>query len=115
MVEESKKTPNAKKWTEEKVKAHLDRLEKDMQGEYCFFLGSALKKQGLQRHVWSYWKKIFAENDDLIERMLRIDSRFEAKIFIAGLRKEIPSSIAIQTLRYVHGWSNRKRSNSIIH
>ena len=113
MTEEGTKTPNAKKWTEERVKAHLDILEKDMHGEHCFFLGSALMRQGLPKHVWSYWKQVFAENDDLIERMLFIDSFFEAKIFEAGLKKELPSVIAIRTLKFVYGWNGNLES--IIH
>lgn len=93
MIEESKKTANAQKWTVERVNAHLDRIELDFEEKYCFFLGWALKKQGLRKHVWSYWKQIFADNDDMIERMLVIDTKFEAKILMAGLKNELPANI----------------------
>ena len=108
MIPEIKKAPNAQKWTVELVSRHLDIIELSLRNEYCFFLGWALKGQGLPRHVWSYWKKRFAGNDDIIERMLVIDSQFEAKILTAGLQNVLPAEIAIWTLRTAYGWKNRR-------
>ena len=115
MEQEIKKKPNAQKWTPERVSGHLDKIELAVEEEYCFFLGWALGRQGLGKHVWSYWKKIFADNDDIIERMLIIDTQFEAKILTAGLEGKIPASIASRTLRYVYGWSDRKIHKPFMH
>ena len=107
-----KKTPNAQKWTVERVNAHLDRIELDFEEKYSFFLGWALKRQGLRKHVWSYWKQIFADNEEIIERMLVIDNMFHAKILTAGLKKELPANIVAHTMRCVYGWNKRERSKS---
>ena len=115
MEQEIKKKPNAQKWTLERVSGHLDKIELAVEEEYCFFLGTALKRQGLRNHVWSYWKQIFSDNDDLIERMLLIDSKFEAKIFEAGLKRVLPNSIVMRTLKCVYGWNITARSKPLTH
>jgi hypothetical protein len=115
MEQETKKKPNAQKWTLERVSGHLDKIELAVQEEYCFFLGTALKRQGLHRHVWSYWKKVFADNDDLIERMLLIDTQFESKIVVAGLKNVLPKGIVMRTLKFAYGWNATGRSKSFTH
>jgi hypothetical protein len=115
MAETTKKIPNAQKWTVERVNSHLDRIELDLELAYCFFLGWALKRQGLRKHVWSYWKQIFANNDDMIERMLLIESKFEAKILTAGMKNELPATMVERTLRIAYGWSNKERSKSLMY
>jgi hypothetical protein len=112
MIEESKKNANAKKWTEERVSGYLNKIEMAVEEEYCFFLGWALKRHGLRKHVWSYWKQIFAYNDDIIERMLVIDTQFEAKIVTAGLEKKLPGIIATRTLKCAYGWNPSKKNRN---
>jgi hypothetical protein len=115
MEQEIKKKPNAQKWTLERVSGHLDKIELAVQEEYCFFLGTALKRQGLHKHVWSYWKQIFADNDDLIERMLLIDSRLEVKILDAAMKGVLPKTLVIRTLKCVYGWNANGRSKPLTH
>jgi hypothetical protein len=102
--------PNAKKWTPEVINKHLDAVDRMVKEERdCYFLGRALAAQGLGRHVWSYWKRIFAEDDDMLDRMSLIEGRFEVKVFKAGLHREIPPSMAIWILKYVHHWGRKDR------
>ena len=99
------KKPNAQKWTADRVNVYLDKIEQAVDGEeYCFFLGRTLARLGLGRHVWSYWKQILADNDDVIERMYFIETKFESKLLTAGLKKVLPARIVISTLKCVYGW-----------
>lgn len=110
-METTDKKPNAQKWTVEKVGKHLDAIETEAWRGYSLFLGSALAKRGLQRHVWSYWKRIFAYDDNILERMYVIDGIFEAKIFEAGLLGFVPARVAIQTLKLTYGWGRKDRQD----
>ncbi len=99
--------PNAQKWTEENVTEHLLFIAKDAESGTSLFLGRALAKRGLYRHVWSYWKKAFAGNADMMEMFLNIESLFEAKILEGALRKELSSTMAAITLRYNYNWKDK--------
>lgn len=101
------KQPNAQKWTKEIVEGHLNEIEKEAREGIVPFLGHALRKRGLRRHVWSYWKRIFAEDDDMLERMLIIDSIFECKVLEMALHKQLDPVIAIRTLKYVYKWGKK--------
>ena len=102
--------PNAQKWTAEIVTEHLSGIEKDASSGDSLFLGRALAKRGLYKHVWSYWKRTFYSNEDIIESMLNIESLFEAKVLEGALKKELSPSIAMLTLRYNYNWNDRPHS-----
>jgi hypothetical protein len=105
----TEKILNARKWTAEIVSAHLDAIEKEANEGFTPFLSSALRKQGLYKQVWSYWKRIFADNDDMIERMLIIDTIYESKLVTMALHGEISHTIAIQTLKFSYKWGQKER------
>jgi hypothetical protein len=105
----TEKQPNAKKWTAEIVSGHLLEIEKEAKEGYMPFLRWALNSRGLPVHVWSYWKRIFADNDDILEKMLFIDSLFEAKVFRQALHGQLDARIAIRTLKYVYKWGQKNR------
>src|ERR1039458_8778103 len=96
------KIPNARKWTAEVVSKHLEAIEKEANEGFMPFLSAALRKQGLYKQVWNYWKRIFANNDDMIERMLIIDTIYEGKLVTMALHEEISSTIAIRTLKFAY-------------
>ena len=101
------KQPNAQKWTIEIVKDELDGIEKEAESGTSYFLGRALAKAGLYKQVWSYWKKTFRDNDDIIEQMLRIETLFEAKILEGALKKELSGPVAALTLKFNYNWNNK--------
>jgi len=108
-MDTKEKQPNAQKWTKEIVERYLDEIENEAREGTAPFLGQALKKRGLRRHVWSYWKRSFADDEDMLERMMGIDSLFELKVFEMGLYRQLDSKIAIRTLRFVYKWGKGKR------
>ena len=96
--------PNAQKWTAETVMTHLTNIEKEATEGESMFLGMALFKEGLYRHVWGYWKRTFHQNEDIIERMLRIESGFEARLLDGALKKKLSPYIAYLTLKNNYNW-----------
>ena len=111
------KHPNAHKWTEPTVINLLLAIEIDARNGDSYFLGKALAKQGLYRHIWGYWKKIFYDKDDIIELMLRIESLFEAKLLEGALKKELSAWIVMMALKNGHYWSDNpaKDGNRALH
>ena len=103
------KKPNAQKWTKEIVEKYLLEIEKEAKEGYMPFLRWALNSRGLPVHVWSYWKRIFAYDDDILEKMLLIESMFESKVFQQGLHGQLDSRIAMRTLKYVYKWGQKDR------
>jgi len=100
--------PNAQKWTAEIVIAHLDAIEAEISKPDVWLLGQALLKARLGKHVWRYWKRIFADDEEIIERMELIDTKLESKLFVAALKNKVPARIAIWILRNVHGWGQNE-------
>ena len=98
---------NAKKWTEEKVLAHLVNIEQDALKPDTIYLVNALVREGLYKEIWSYWKKVFYSSDEIKVKMLRIESIFEARLFIGGLKKELAPSLAMFGLKNNHKWQEK--------
>jgi hypothetical protein len=98
------KVPNAKKWTEERVKEHLIEIRKDSYNGDVDYLGIALAREGLYPQLWAYWKKAFADHEDIIEEMMVIEGMFEARLYQAALRKQVSPWIAVFGLKYNHHW-----------
>jgi len=103
-MENKEKQANARKWTVENVSQYLEAIELEVRQETCFCIRTALASQGLERHVWSYWKRTFAQEDDLIHRMYLIDGILEARIFQAGLLRQLPARMVINMLKMNYGW-----------
>ena len=103
-MENEVRIPNAKKWTPELVTEYLERIKYDSQLKDVDYLGIALIRQGLYLQIWAYWKKIFADNDDIMETMMMIESICEAKLVRAALNKEVSHTVAIFILKHKHHW-----------
>ena len=99
--------PNAQKWNKENVYTHLVRMEQDARKPETMYLVNALNNEGLYKDIWRYWKRTFAKDDDIIEIMLRIESLFEAKLFVGGLKKELAPTLAIFGLKNNHKWQEK--------
>jgi hypothetical protein len=100
----------AQKWTPEKVKESLDRIEDDAKNEETFYLGTALMHLRITRKVWSYWRKKFADDEDIIEHMDLIDQIFEVKLVDGGRKGELPTAAAIFMLKNNHQWTDKPQS-----
>ena len=107
MIDQYDKHPNAQKWTADTVITELNEILRDADIGPSFFLGKALAKRGLYKQVWSYWKKTFHDNDEVMERILNIETMFEAKILEGALKKELSGSIAALTLKYNYHWNDK--------
>jgi hypothetical protein len=105
-----KKAANAQKWTREIVSEYLDMIEGETAKPDAWFLGTALRKARLGKHVWRYWKRIF-EDDDILERMELIESMYESKVFEAAAHRKIPASMGIWILKYVHHWGSKNEDD----
>lgn len=101
------KVPNAQKWNKENVYTCLVRMEQDARKPGTMYLVDALNNESLYKDIWRYWKRTFAREDDIIEMMLRIESLFEAKLFVGGLKKELAPTLAIFGLKYNHKWKEK--------
>ena len=98
---------NAQKWTEENVMGHLLNIEHEALRPETIYLVNALVREGLYKEIWSYWKKKFSDSDEIKEKMLRIESIFEARLFIGGLKKELAPTITIFGLKNNHKWKEK--------
>jgi hypothetical protein len=99
-------TPNALKWTYERVKGILNNILQDAAEPEVSYLNMALVRQGLYKEIWAYWKKAFALDPDILELMMRIDSIFEVKLYHAALHKQVAPWVAIRGLECSHRWNN---------
>jgi hypothetical protein len=99
-----KNNTNASKWTEERVGEYLGRIETLARDRRELFLRRVLAKLGLYREVWTYWRRKFSGNEDLMDAMNLIKDRFESNLFIAGLKGEISESFTIMCLKANYGW-----------
>jgi hypothetical protein len=98
---------NAPKWTEETVLNHLSNIEQDALKPETIYLVNALVREGLYKEIWSYWRKAYHTSAAIKEKMLRIESIFEARLFIGGLKKELAPSLAAFGLKNNHKWKER--------
>ena len=98
---------NAKKWTAEKVMSYLLNIEHEALKPDTIYLGNALNNEGLYKDVWRYWKQLLAHDSDIQEKMLRIESLFEARLFIGGLKKELAPTLTIFGLKNNHKWKDK--------
>ena len=86
---------------------HLLNIEHEALRPETLYLVNALVNEGLYKEIWSYWKRKFNTNDDIKEKMLRIESIFEARLFIGGLKKELAPTVTIFGLKNNHKWKEK--------
>ena len=113
-MENEIRIPNAKKWTVERVTEELIAIKGDALREDVDYLGIAIVRQGLYIQLWAYWKKIFADNDDILEQMMMIESIFEARMVQAALNKKVSPWIAVFVLKNNHNWSDRTAAETLL-
>ena len=97
--------PQGNKWGAEDVVEILMDIERDALEMDILFLGKALTRRGLYPQLWSYWKHIFRDNEDIMSRMMRITCIFEGKIYEGALRKELSTWMALSALKRNYHWN----------
>jgi hypothetical protein len=104
MSKPDNKYPNSQKWTADAVTTYLRAIEKDANEGENLYIGSSLTKLGLYKHIWDYWKETYCQHDDIMERILRIESTYEAKILEGALKKKVSPAMATLTLKNDYSW-----------
>ena len=100
--------PNAEKWTIDRVRPILRAILKGVQeDENNYFIGKALAAQGLYSDIWAYWKRIFADNNDIAETMMQIDTYYESRLMEAALTRKVSPAVAMMILKTKYGYSDK--------
>jgi hypothetical protein len=87
---------------------HLERIEKGDGKGGPYFLSTALIHEGLYKEIWYYWRKMFLYDDDILERMLRIETLLESRICEGAIKKELAGWVAVYALKMKHRWEAKE-------
>ena len=98
---------NAEKWTGEAVCACLQKIEADVLTETLPYLNASFTNLRMSRRAWPYWKKKFANDEEIMDHMDVIEGLCEKKLFKAAMTGDMPVSIAIFALKNNHQWTDR--------
>ena len=103
----------AQKWTLEAVAELLVKIEQQARSHDTDYLTEALTNLGLGRKVWSYWKKKFDIEYEMMDQIDLIESLFEVKLYKAAKKQELPPAIAIFALKNNHHWTDRQQPEPV--
>ncbi|MBS1683350.1 MAG: hypothetical protein JSS76_01255 [Bacteroidetes bacterium] len=97
---------NASKWTREKTIQMLCKIEAVALHEYdlCYTLTQALNKVRCYKQIWSYWKKKFEADEDIMDHIYFIESLFIEKLEHGGLFKRLNASTCHFILKNNYGY-----------
>ncbi|CAM6001592.1 unnamed protein product [Sphagnum balticum] len=98
---------NAVKWTTESVSACLIKIKAQARNPEAEYLTEVLTDLDISPRAWSYWKKKFEHDDDILDMISLIEGIFEVKLFKAALKGKIPPAVAIFGLKNNHHWTDR--------
>jgi hypothetical protein len=97
----------AEKWTAEAVLECLGRIEQEAHKENTNYLGMALMRLRISRRSWSYWRKKFIYDEEIMEHIDLIDGIFETKLAEGGLDGTLKTAAAIFCLKHNYGWKDQ--------
>jgi hypothetical protein len=100
---------NAQKWGPEKVKSILGTIKQTARESEpeTLFISEALADLDISRKAWSYWKHIYAADEDIIDLMEVIEGIFQAKLTRGARNGAVPTTFAIFSLKHNYQWSDR--------
>lgn len=103
---------NASKWTREKTLQWLDKIEAIALDEFsiCDTLSQALIKARCYKQLWSYWKKKWELDEDIMDRIYFIEQVFINKLEEGGLYKRLNASTCHFILRHNYGYNTKGES-----
>ena len=95
------------KWTEEEVINKLNTLRACFEQRRFIYIGRAMSALGLYPDIWAYWRKKFADNEDIMAEMADIEYIFETALIEAALLKNVNATMAMFVLRCKYGYRDR--------
>ncbi|CAM6004741.1 unnamed protein product [Sphagnum balticum] len=76
----------------------------------ALFINEALSDLDISRKAWSYWKHIFADDEDILDLMDLIEGILEANLTRRAATGAIGAAFAIFALKHNHHWSDRPQA-----
>jgi hypothetical protein len=101
------KAYNATKWTEEEVINKLNTLRACNEQHRFIYIGRAMSAIGLYPDIWAYWKKKFANHEEITAEMAYIEYIFETTLVEATLLKNVNTTMAMFVLRCKYGYRDK--------
>ncbi|MBS1686020.1 MAG: hypothetical protein JSS76_14835 [Bacteroidetes bacterium] len=103
---------NASKWTREKTLHTLTRIEQIATDEFSaiYTLTQALNKIRCYKQLWSYWKKKWENDEEIMDLIYFIESLFIEKLEHGGLFKRLNVSTCHFILRTNYGYNTKGES-----
>ncbi|MBS1684494.1 MAG: hypothetical protein JSS76_07060 [Bacteroidetes bacterium] len=98
---------NAAKWTRDLTWSYLDRIEDLAWDESITTLSQALLRVRCYKQLWSYWKKKWEQDGDIMDRIYYIEEIFTNKLEEAALYRRLHPSACYFILRYSYGYNTR--------
>jgi hypothetical protein len=98
---------NASKWTLQATLETLKTIEFHAEDERIYTLRKALLFAGVYQGVWSYWKKKWADNEEVMEKIYFIDEIFIDKLMDGAITKRLHFGACMFALRINHGISDK--------
>ncbi len=105
---------NASKWSREKTLQFLDKIEAIALDEFsiCDTLSQALLRARCYKQLWSYWKKKWENDEEVMDRIYYIEQIFICKLEEGALYKRMNASTCHFILRNNYGY-NAKEENEL--
>ncbi len=100
---------NATHWTREKTLHYLDQIEAIATDEFSVIhtLTQALMRLKCYKQLWSYWKKKWENDGDIMDRIYYIEQIFINKLEEGALFKRLNPSACYFILRQNYGYNTK--------
>ncbi len=100
---------NASKWTREATHDILRQIEEIALDEFTITrtLTHALLRVRCYKQLWSYWKKKWEDDSDIMDRIYYIEQIFTHKIEEAALFRQMNASTCHFILRHNYGYNTK--------
>jgi hypothetical protein len=98
---------NASKWTLQATLDTLKKIEYYAEEDRVYTLGRALSLSGVYQGVWSYWKRKWVDNEEVMEMINFIDQLFVNKLMEGAITKRLHYGMCMFALRVNHGISDK--------
>ncbi len=97
---------NASKWSKAQTNHLLDQIEALAWDESIHTLSQALLRVKSYKQLWSYFKKIWELDGDIMDRIYYIEQIFITKLEEGALFKKLNPSACFFILRQNYGYNN---------
>src|SRR4051812_4088959 len=98
---------NATKWTLEATLEKLEDIEYEALNEPIYTLGTAMTRCRVHPGLWSYWKKKWAEDEEVMEKIDFIDQIFINKLMEGAITKRLHFGMCKFALQVNYGINDK--------